>query len=67
MPDAVTASLPAAVARWMNRLMRRAIFASMNWVGSKSSTSAAIWTSNADASNDRMRRVPVTPLRRFVQ
>ena len=31
MPDAVTASLPAAVARWMNRLMRRAIFASMNF------------------------------------
>ena len=52
---------------WMNRLMRRAIFASMNWVGSKSSTSAAICTSKAEASNEVIRRVPVTPLRRFVQ
>jgi len=67
IPDEVTASLPAAVARWMNRLIRRTILASMNCVGSKSRTSAAIWTSNADASKEVIRRVPVTPLRRFVQ
>ena len=51
----------------MNRLMRRAIFASMNFVGSKSRTSAAIWTSNADASKEVILRVPVTPPRRFDQ
>ena len=38
---------PAPIARWMNRLIRRAILGSMTLLGSKSSTSAAIWTSNA--------------------
>ena len=50
MPASATASLPAAIAKWMNRLIRRAIFASIAIVGSKSMTSAAIRTSNADAS-----------------
>ena len=47
--------------------MRRAILASITVVGSKSSTSAAIWTSNPVGSKDWMRRVPVTALRRFDQ
>ena len=67
MPDAATASLPAPIARWMKRVIRRAILGSMTVPGSKSSTSAAIWTSNAEASKERIRRVPVTPSRRFRQ
>ncbi len=67
MPDAPIASLPAPIARWMNRLIRRAILRSMTVSGSKSSTSAAIWTSNADASNERTVRVPVTASRRLRQ
>ncbi len=34
IPDAATASLPAPIARWMKRLMRRTILASMTVVGS---------------------------------
>ena len=67
IPDEATASLPAPIARWMNRLIRRAILASIAIVGSKSRTSAAIWTSNPLGSKDRIRRVPVTALRRFAQ
>ena len=44
-PLSATASLPAAMARWMKRLMRRAILRSMTVVGSKSLTSAAMRTS----------------------
>ena len=67
IPDDATASLPAPIARWMNRLIRRAILASITVAGSKSSTSAAIWTSNPVGSKDWIRRVPVTALRRFDQ
>ena len=67
IPASATASLPAAIARWMNRLIRRAIFGSIAVVGSKSMTSAAIRTSNAGASKLRIRRVPVTPATRFDQ
>ena len=66
-PDEAIASWPAPIARWMNRLIRRAILGSMNLPGSKSRTSAAIRTSNALASNDLMRRVPVTPALRLPQ
>src|SRR3954471_763655 len=51
----------------MKRVIRRAIFGSIAFVGSKSMTSAAIWTSKFEASNDRIRRVPVTPATRFDQ
>ena len=51
----------------MNRLIRRAILASMTVVGSKSRTSAAILTSWAETSKLRTRRVPVTPATRFDQ
>ena len=42
--ESATASLPAAIAKWMNRLIRRAIFGSMTVDGSKPRTSAAIRT-----------------------
>ncbi len=67
IPLSATASLPAAIAKAMNRLIRRAIFGSMNSAGSKSSTSAAIRTSNADASKLTIERVPVTPALRLPQ
>ena len=67
MPESRTASLPAPIARWMNRLMRRAILASITVVGSKPRTSAAMRTSNADASKPWISRVPVTPATRFDQ
>ena len=67
MPLSATASLPAAIAKWMNRLIRRAILASMWSVGWKSSTSAAMRTSCADASKLWINRVPVTPACRFAQ
>ena len=44
-PESATASLPAAMARWMKRLIRRAILRSIAIVGSKSLTSAAMRTS----------------------
>ncbi len=67
MPLWATASLPAAIAKWMKRLIRRAILASMWAAGSKSRTSAAMRTSWADASKLRMVRVPVTPACRLAQ
>jgi hypothetical protein len=67
MPESATASLPDAIAKWMNRLIRLAIFGSMNFAGSKSSTSAAIWTSWLDGSKLLIRRVPDTPACRFAQ
>ena len=67
MPLAATASLPAPMARWMKRLIRLAILRSMTVFGSKSRTSAAIRTSNSEASNAVIRRVPVTPSWRFRQ
>ncbi len=67
IPESRTASLPAAIASWMKRLIRRAIFASITVVGSKSRTSAAIRTSNADGSKLWISRVPVTPATRFDQ
>jgi hypothetical protein len=51
----------------MKRLIRRAILGSIAVVGSKSSTSAAIWTSKPAGSKLLMRRVPVTPATRFDQ
>ena len=44
-PSRSTASVPAAMPRWMNRLIRRAILRSIVDVGSKPLTSAAIRTS----------------------
>jgi len=67
IPASRTASIPAPMASWMKRLIRRAIFGSMTVVGSKSRTSAAIRTSNADVSKRRTVRVPVTPATRFDQ
>ena len=67
MPESATASLPAAIAKWMKRVIRRAIFGSMAAVGSKSSTSAAIRTSKPVASKPWIVRVPVTPATRFDQ
>ena len=67
IPLSATASLPAAIAKWMKRVIRRAIFGSMATVGSKPRTSAAIWTSNPLASKPWIRRVPVTPATRFDQ
>ncbi len=67
IPESRTASLPAAIAKWMNRLIRRAILASIAIVGSKSRTSAAIRTSKPDGSKLVIVRVPVTPARRFDQ
>ena len=67
IPASRTASFPAPIASWMKRLIRRAILASITVVGSKSRTSAAIRTSNADASKRRTVRVPVTPATRFDQ
>ncbi len=67
IPESATASLPAAIAKWMNRLIRRAILGSMTLAGSKSRTSAAMRTSCCDASKLRIVRVPVTPAWRFAQ
>ena len=72
MPESATASLPAAIAKWMNRLIRRAILRPSRLVGSKSLTSAAIRTSKPDASKLRDRPRPghpgaeVRPVRREV-
>ena len=67
IPASATASLPAAIENATKRLIRRAIFGSMWAAGLKSSTSAAIWTSKADGSNDWILRVPVTPAWRLRQ
>ena len=67
IPESATASLPAAIAKWMKRVIRRAIFGSIAAAGSKSRTSAAIWTSKPVASKPWIRRVPVTPATRFDQ
>ena len=67
IPLSAIASRPAAIAKWMNRLIRRAILASMTVVGSKPTTSAAMRTSCADASKLWIVRVPVTPAWRFAQ
>jgi hypothetical protein len=67
MPESATASLPAAIAKWTKRLIRRAIFGSMAAAGSNPRTSAAIWTSKPVGSKLWIRRVPVTPATRFDQ
>ena len=67
IPLSATASLPAAIAKWMNRVIRRAILGSMAFVGSKTRTSAAICTSKLDGSKLWIRRVPVLPATRFAQ
>src|ERR1019366_633283 len=67
IPEEATASFPAAIANWMKRLIRRAILASIATVGSKSRTSAAIFTSKLAGSKDRIRRVPETPATRLPQ
>ena len=67
IPESRTASLPAAIAKWMNRLIRRAILASIATVGSKSRTSAAMRTSKPVGSKLEIVRVPVTPATRFDQ
>src|SRR6266550_5826282 len=67
IPESAMASLPAAIAKWMKRVMRRAIFGSIAAAGSKPRTSAAMRTSNPVVSKPWMRRVPVTPATRFDQ
>src|SRR5512132_3414650 len=62
-----TASFAAATAKWMKRLIRRAILRSMATVGTKSLTSAAIFTSWPVVSKLVMGPPPGTPARRFVQ
>ena len=72
IPLSATASLPAAIAKWMKRVIRRAIFGSMAIVGSKPRTSAAIWTSNPlgvealDPARPGHARDEVRPVRRKV-
>jgi hypothetical protein len=67
IPESATACFPAPIARWMNRLIRRAILGSMTDAGLKPSTSAAICTSKPVTSKPWIRRVPVTPATRFDQ
>ena len=66
-PECSTASAEAAMAKWMKRLIRRAIFRSSPTVGSKSFTSAAIRTSKPVGSKLVIGPPPETPARRFVQ
>ena len=66
-PESVTASCAAAIPKWMKRLIRRAILRSMAMVGSNPLTSAAIRTSNRDASKEVMGPPPFTPASRFRQ
>ena len=66
-PERSTASVAAATPKWMNRLIRRTIFRSIVSVGSKSLTSAAIFTSCPEVSNVVIGPAPETPPRRFVQ
>ena len=52
----------------MNRLIRRAILRSIDGCGSKSLTSAAIWTSNSDGvERGDPAACPVTPSSRLRQ
>ena len=60
-PASSMASVAAATANCTKRLMRRAIFISIVFVGSKSFTSAAICTSLADGSKCVMRPAPEVP------
>ena len=62
-----TASFAAAIAKWMKRLIRRAILRSIATAGSKSLTSAAIRTSKPVASNDVIGPAPDTPSVRLAQ
>ena len=66
-PAARTASSAAAIAKWMKRLIRRAILRSMATVGSKLFTSAAIRTSNPVGSNEVMGPAPDRPATRLRQ
>ncbi len=66
-PACVTASCAAAIPKWMNRLIRRAIFRSIATVGSNPLTSAAIRTSNPVASNEVIGPPPLTPASRLRQ
>ena len=67
MPESATASLAAATAKWMKRLMRRAILWSMAALGSKSLTSAAMRTSRSLASKWVIGPTPETPPARLRQ
>ena len=62
-----TASVAAAIAKWMNRLIRRAILRSIAVAGSKSLTSAAIRTSKPVGSKDVIGPAPDTPAMRLAQ
>ncbi len=66
-PADATASFPAAIAKWMKRLIRRAIFGSIPTAGSKPLTSAAIRTSYPVGSKLAIGATPDTPARRFRQ
>ena len=66
-PAESSASLAAAIARWMKRLIRRAILASMWSAARKSLTSAAILTSKSAGSKAVILLTPETPSRRFRQ
>ena len=67
MPESATASFPDAIAKWMKRLIRRAILGSIALAGSNPLTSAAIRTSNPVGSKLSIVRVPVTPATRLDQ
>src|SRR5665811_663486 len=66
-PADASASFAAAIPKWMKRLIRRAIFASMWSAARKPFTSAAILTSKSVGSKAVIRATPETPSRRFRQ
>src|SRR6476646_825184 len=67
MPASAMASWAAAIAKWMNRLIRRAILRSIAIVGSKPFTSAAMRMSKSDASNAVIGAAPDVPAVRACQ
>ncbi len=66
-PAWAIASLPAAIAKWMKRLIRRAILGSMPVPGSKPLTSAAIRISKPEASKLVIGATPDLPALRLAQ
>ena len=66
-PASATASLAAAMPKWMKRLMRRAILGFMATDGSKPLTSAAMRTSRSEASKCVMGPPPLLPATALAQ
>ncbi len=64
-PAWATASLPVAIAKWMKRLIRRAILGSIPMPGSKPFTSAAMRTSKPVASKWAIGATPEMPALRL--